>query len=51
MSSKSAEFHPNNRKNVYYSQARRQDFAAGAQKSQGRGANLMYAATATKKSR
>jgi len=35
MSSKWAKFHPTNHINVYYSQARRQDFAAGGEKSQG----------------
>ena len=39
MSSKWDKFHPTNRSNVYYSQARRQEFAAGGQKSQG-GAHL-----------
>jgi len=35
MSSKRAKFHPTNRSNVYYSQARHQDFAAGGGESQG----------------
>jgi len=41
MSSESAEFHPTNRCKVYYSQARRQDFAAGAQHHK-RGAHFKY---------
>jgi len=35
MSFQSAKFYPVNRSNVHYSQARRQDFAAGSEKSQG----------------
>jgi len=35
MSSKWAKFHPTNRSNVYESQARRQDFAAGSKNHKG----------------
>jgi len=37
MSSKWAKFQPTIRSNVYYSQARRQDFAAGAKNHKGQG--------------
>ena len=33
MLSKWAKFHPTNRSKIYYSQSRRQNFAAGGQKS------------------
>jgi len=56
MSSKWAKFHTTNRRNVYYSQARRQDFAAGGGINHKGGANFLntildvYPTTATKKS-
>ena len=53
MSYKWAKFHPVNRGNVYYSQARRQDFTAGEPKitrgNMFKTQYWMYAATATKK--
>ena len=42
MSSKWDKFHPTNRRYVRYSQARRQDFAAGGQKLQEGGTFLKY---------
>jgi len=41
MSSKWAKFHPTNRSNVNYSQARRQDFPAGGKNDKG-GHSFIY---------